>query len=112
MSKLKKILKLKVKKDFIETLKKELATGKIILDKKTENNKIRKTVYLFIFEKVLEVIEIKEDVEISNLLWDMFYNTVDFCLNFGSELLDSLIEFKNFEEFKIRIQKISDEIDA
>jgi len=96
---------LKTKKEFIETLKAELKTD--LLNKNIDNNEIRKSVYLFIFRKVLNSIKIEKKIKIGDLIWSIFWRAVDFSLSFGEVMLESISELRSFE-----MHKISDDIDA
>lgn len=99
---------LKIKKEFIETLRADLKTD--LLDKNIGENRIRRSVYLFIYGKVLSSLKIEKKIKIGNLIWSIFWRTVDFTLSFGDVMLESIFELRNFE--MIQRTNINGEIDA
>ncbi|MBA7602800.1 hypothetical protein ES703_09896 [subsurface metagenome] len=86
---------LKIKKEFIETLRADLKTD--LLDKNIDKNKIRKCLYLFIYGKVFNTIKIGKKIRVGELIWSMFWRTVDFTLSFGNVMLDCIFELRDFE---------------
>jgi len=98
----------KIKKEFIETLRADLKTD--LLDENIDKNKIRRSVYLFIYSKVLNSIKIEKKIKIGDLIWSMFWRTVDFTLSFGDEMLNCIFELRDFE--MRRGTNINNEIDA
>jgi len=99
---------LKIKKEFIEILRADLKTD--LLDKNIDKNKIRRCVYLFIYGKVFNSLKIEKKIKIGDLIWGMFWRTVDFTLSFGEVMLDCIFELRNFE--MMQGTNINGEIDA
>ena len=99
---------LKIKKEFIETLRADLKSD--LLDKNIDENKIRRCVYLFIYGKVFNTIKIGKKIRVGELIWQMFWRTVDFTLSFGEMMLESIFELRNFE--MMQGTNINGQIDA
>jgi len=99
---------LKIKKEFIETLRADLKHN--LLDKNIDKNKIRRSVYLFIYRKVFNSLKIGKKIKIGDLIWSMFWRTVDFTLSFGEMMLESIFELRDFE--MMQRTNINGEIDA
>jgi len=99
MSYNKKILE--IRKDFLNTLYNDVSEAILNtknIDKKELNNKIRKSVYTFIFRNVSKNIEGKKKVE--EYYWELFYKTVDFVMDFGFVILNTLAELKEYKEME------------
>ena len=86
---------LKIKREFIETLRADLKSD--LLDKNIDKNKIRKCLYFFIYRKVFSSLKIEKKIKIGDLIWSMFWRTVDFTLSFGEVMLESIFELRDFE---------------
>jgi len=99
---------LKIKREFIETLRADLKSD--LLDKNIDKNKIRRSVYLFIYRKVFNSLKIGKKIKIGDLVWSMFWRTVDFTLSFGEVMLESIFELRDFE--MIQGTNINGKIDA
>jgi len=99
---------LKIKREFIETLRADLKTD--LLDKNIDKNKIRRSVYLFIYRKVFDSLKIEKKIKIGDLIWSMFWRTVDFTLSFGDVMLKTIYEIRDFE--MMQGTNINSEIDA
>ena len=99
---------LKIKREFIETLRADLKTD--LLDKNIDKNKIKRCVYLFIYRKVFNTIKIGKKIRVGELIWSIFWRTVDFTLSFGEMMLESIFELRDFE--MMQRTNINGEIDA
>jgi len=98
---------IKIQKEFIDTLKKDTET---ISDKKVDGKKIQNIVYNFIFDKVFEQKEDKK--EIDKFVWQSFCKTVDFVLDFGFIILNTLARTKGYRLEDLEEQEKEDDSDA
>lgn len=99
---------LKIRKEFIETLKADLKTD--LLNKKIDDDKLRRCVYLFVYRKVFDSLKIEKKIGIGELIWSIFWRSVDFTLSFGEVMLDCISEVRRFE--MMRGTNVNGEIDA
>jgi len=98
---------LKVRAEFINTLNKDSET---ISDKKVDQKKIQNIVYNFIFDKVFEQKEDKK--EIDKFVWQSFCKTVDFLMDFGFIILNTLARTKGYRIEDLEEQEKEDDLDA
>jgi len=101
---------LRVKAEFIDFLKKDLETRSY---KKVDQNEIRTIVYEFIQKRVFAQIKGGKK-EISKLVYEMSYKTIDFCLSYGFVIIETLAKLKECQDIALEIEKqeVSEEVDA
>ncbi|GAH53294.1 unnamed protein product [marine sediment metagenome] len=86
-----------IKGEFINFLKsnlKERSDDEII-----NNNKIRKLVYAFIFEKVVGTGEKEIKVKKEPIV-NFYFKVVDFCLSFGEVIINTLSTLREYKDFE------------
>lgn len=99
---------LDVKTKFIIALKRDLLKRPDI--KKVDQNEIRRVVYSFVFNQISEKIEDKKNID--QYCWEILWRMTDFCLNYGSEILEVLDNIKKRYQDSKMYEMSDDEIDA
>lgn len=98
---------LDIKTKFLIALKRNLLIRPNI---KVDQDEIRRVVYNFVFSQIIEKIEDKKNID--QYCWELLYRSVDFCLSYGSVILDTLDEIKKrYQDSKMN-EKESELIDA
>lgn len=95
----------KIRSELIEHLKELMKNRNIV-----QTKHIKRAVYKFIFKRVFKDIKKEDRKKIDKFSWKLYKRVVDWILTYGYIITETLLTAREYEDQKIRMHKIDDDI--